>query len=182
MSKKKISVSNSFIIVVAIIAVIWGVVILSARNTPSISNATASNAAAGNTRAAVHDNSEIGSGATQRVVRITSPRGVITAQISDRPAMREQGLSGRPLLEASQGMLFIFDRPGIYGFWMKDMRFPLDMIWMDAAHKVVAIDSNVAPSTYPNSYFPPMNISYVLEMNAGAAKNFGIEKGVGLVF
>ena len=49
-----------------------------------------------------------------------------------RPEERSQGLSGRPNLAAGTGMLFVFEQAGSYAFWMKDMRFPLDMVWIDA--------------------------------------------------
>jgi hypothetical protein len=113
---------------------------------------------------------------------ITAPLGSINTEIADTPLLEERGLSGRISLNSNRGMLFIFSTPGIYGFWMKDMNFPLDMVWMDVNHKVVSVNSDVLPSTYPNTFFPPSNISFVLELNAGATREFGIATGTELKF
>ncbi len=57
------------------------------------------------------------------------------ALVSDTDALREQGLSGRSELKAGQAMIFIFDKPDNLGFWMKDMRFSIDMLWLDSQHR-----------------------------------------------
>lgn len=115
-------------------------------------------------------------------ITITAPLGTINTEVSSTSDLRERGLSGRIQLAPLSGMLFVFPNPGIYGFWMKDMNFPIDIVWINDAHNVVAINSEVATSTYPDSIFPPSNISYVLELNAGAAREFGIATGTNLVF
>jgi uncharacterized membrane protein (UPF0127 family) len=115
-------------------------------------------------------------------ITITAPHGNINTEVSSTTGERELGLSGRTRLAPDSGMLFIFPNPGIYGFWMKDMNFPIDIVWIDESHNVVSINSDVATSTYPDSLFPPSNISYVLELNAGAAREFGIATGTSLVF
>lgn len=79
-------------------------------------------------------------------------------------------------------MIFPFSMPGKYGFWMQNMNFPLDIIWIDASKKVVGMNSNLSPDTYPSVFLPPSDISYVLEINSGSAKNFGIATGTKLVF
>src|SRR4030042_2564613 len=55
----------------------------------------------------------------------------IFVEIADTPEKRSQGLSGRDNLSQNQGMLFIFNQPAIPSFWMKDMNFPLDFIWIN---------------------------------------------------
>ncbi|MEI6305118.1 MAG: DUF192 domain-containing protein [Candidatus Taylorbacteria bacterium] len=113
---------------------------------------------------------------------IEAPLGNIDIELAGDEISRENGLSGRTSLGADKGMLFTFIIPGRYGFWMEDMNFPIDIVWIDADHKVVGMNANVQPSSYPDTFFPPQNISYVLEINAGAAKELGIKVGEILKF
>lgn len=96
----------------------------------------------------------------------------IPIEVADTPAEQEQGLSGRMSLDG--GMLFVFQSPDRYGFWMKDMAFPIDIVWMDAERRVIAVDANVSPDSYPKTYYPPSDAMYVLELNAGQAEVLGI--------
>ena len=79
-------------------------------------------------------------------------------------------------------LFFIFENPGRYGFWMKDMLFPLDIVWIDANKTVIGIEKNLSPETYPNVYTPVSSISYALELNAGSAQEFGLKPGTQLRF
>lgn len=105
---------------------------------------------------------------------------IFRVEIADTLRSRTQGLSGRENLAENSGMFFIFPVPFSYPFWMKDMRFPLDMVWIrDGA--VVGLTENVPlPSgnifTLP-TYFPPSAVDRMLEINAGAAKKSGIKIG-----
>jgi hypothetical protein len=91
----------------------------------------------------------------------------IPITIADTPSEQEQGLSDTESLPANAGKLFVFNVPGKYGFWMKDMRYSLDMIWIDSTMHIVGITKNISPDTYPQVFYPPQEISYVLEVNAG---------------
>lgn len=91
----------------------------------------------------------------------------IKAEIADTEEKRSRGLSGRKNLPEGAGMLFIFEIPAKYSFWMKDMRFPLDIIWIDENKKIIAISENISPNTYPTSFSPSDPVKYVLEVNAG---------------
>ncbi len=93
----------------------------------------------------------------------------IEAEIAKTLQEKSQGLSGRILLEQTKGMLFIFDQPGFYGFWMKDMNFPIDIIWIDQNRIIVDITENLFPATFPKSFQPKSPAKYVLEVNAGFA-------------
>ena len=115
-------------------------------------------------------------------IEIIAPGGIIRAEVANTPSLKEQGLSGRVSMDADRGMLFVFAKPSIYGFWMKDMNYPLDMVWMDADHQVISVSNDVATSTYPNAIFPASKIQYVLELNAGTSQNFGIATGTVLRF
>lgn len=111
-----------------------------------------------------------------------APKGVISAEVADTEASREQGLSGRAPLPADAGMLFVFDTPGQYGFWMKDMDFSLDLVWIGADKTVVDVTKNVASSTYPSIFMPQAPVLYVLEMDAGSSDAFGLVKGASVRF
>lgn len=115
-------------------------------------------------------------------VAIIAPNGSIAAEIADTPILRERGLGGRELLPEGKGMLFRFDQPGIFGFWMKDMKFPIDIVWIDDSHRVVSIDALIATSTYPDTFLSPTDTFFVLELPAGSAERFGIVAGTELKF
>ena len=88
---------------------------------------------------------------------------------------QQQGLSDRPSMEPGSGMLFVYDSPKGVVFWMKNMHFPLDILWIGADCTLVDFSRNVpppAPGTENSDlerYRPGADIQYVLEVNAGAA-------------
>ena len=106
----------------------------------------------------------------------------VNAEVASTPAARQQGLSGRKCINQNEGMLFVFDQPGSYSFWMKDMNFPIDIIWIDANHHVVTVKSNVNPSTYPQSFVNSNPAQYVIEIKAGRAQALGITNGTLIKF
>jgi hypothetical protein len=74
-------------------------------------------------------------------------------------------------------MLFLFEKPGTYRFWMKGMRFPIDIVWI-RDDEVVGIEHNVPlPAAIPQTYTPPVPVAVVLELPAGDAARRGIEIG-----
>lgn len=91
----------------------------------------------------------------------------VSVEIADTPAAQEQGLSGRDNLGAHHGMFFVFLKPGFYGFWMKSMRFPIDIIWFDANYRIVDVWEDADLSSYPKVYTPRAPAAYVLEVRAG---------------
>ncbi len=90
----------------------------------------------------------------------------IPISIADTEQSRDQGLSGTVSLPTNTGKLFMFDTPGSYGFWMKDMNYPLDLVWIDSSMNIIAITPNVAADTYPQIFYPPSPVQEVLEVNA----------------
>ena len=102
----------------------------------------------------------------------------IFVEIADTPEKRSQGLSGRDNLSQNQGMLFIFNQPAIPSFWMKDMNFPLDFIWINN-NQVIAITENIQPQDYQPPKTLPMNqkVDMVLEVNAGTVGRLDIKTG-----
>lgn len=101
----------------------------------------------------------------------------LTALIADSEALRTQGLSGTQSLEKDRAMLFVFEKPGIYPFWMKEMRYPIDIIWLDEAKHVVFIKENATPESFPEAFTNTQPAKYVVEVVAGFAKEHGVEIG-----
>jgi uncharacterized membrane protein (UPF0127 family) len=88
-----------------------------------------------------------------------------------------RGLSLHLPLTNDQGMLFIFKKDGFYGIWMKDMLFPIDILWIDSNLKVVDVKKDVLPETYPKVFYPKTKNLYVLEIPAGQVDVLKIEIG-----
>lgn len=102
----------------------------------------------------------------------------ISLIVVDTVEERELGLGGRDSLPENTAMLFVFEEPNIYEFWMKDMKFAIDIIWLDRNFNIVSIAPNVAPETYPDETFAPNAPSlYVLETNAGFAQKNDLKVG-----
>ena len=98
-------------------------------------------------------------------------------EVADTELEHWQGLSGRPYLPAGSGMIFVFDKPFQPSFWMKDMQFPLDFIWMDENFRIVDLTPDVAPESYPTIFKPSEPVQYVLEVNAGFAEREELKIG-----
>lgn len=97
--------------------------------------------------------------------------------LADTYSKRVSGLSGFPDLEENLGMLFVFDNLGHHGIWMKDMNFPIDIIWLDENLKIIDIKNDISPQTYPKIFFPTEMSLFVLEFNAGFVEREEIEIG-----
>ncbi len=92
---------------------------------------------------------------------------------------RQLGLSGRKSLDQNQGMLFVFAKKDIYPFWMKDMLFPIDIIYIDTDTVAYIVENAAVPTqgSILTVYKPTAPANYVLELNAGQAKKLNITKG-----
>lgn len=88
-------------------------------------------------------------------------------------AARSRGLSGRADIPANYGMLFVFETPGRYGFWMKNMLAPIDIVWLARDGTVLGVEPSVGPETYPQHFYPPEPVWFVLETRAGEAEAQG---------
>ncbi len=102
--------------------------------------------------------------------------------IADTQEKREKGLGDKAFLPSNTSMLFKFEDPDTYGIWMKDMRFPIDIIWLDKNKTIVNLISDVDPSSYPHVYYPPKESLYVLEVRAGLIKDKGLKLGDEILF
>lgn len=117
-----------------------------------------------------------------KITQIKIDEALINVEVADTSSKRAQGLSGRESLATGSGMLFIFPTASKYRFWMKDMKFPLDFIFIDNG-KVVDLYRNVPPplsgqadETLPQ-YEPVTPITMMLEVNAGFADQYNIKIG-----
>ena len=111
-------------------------------------------------------------------MRVRVGRAEFNVDVANSSVSRARGLSGREPLREDEGMLFIFERPDTYSFWMKGMKFPLDIIWISDG-RVVEISENLPPAIFPNlkTYSPTQPVNMVLEVNAGTVRSRGIKLG-----
>ncbi len=102
-----------------------------------------------------------------------------SVEVVSAPAERARGLMFRESLAPDTGMLFVFEQEGVYPFWMKNTLVPLDIIWINAEREIVFISEETPPCEADPCprYNPGAAARYVLEVNAGAAEQEGIEVG-----
>lgn len=117
-------------------------------------------------------------GFNKKTAEIKIGSAVFSAEIADSYLRRQRGLSNRENLAENEGMLFVFPIAANYGFWMKNMNFPIDIVWI-RGDKVIGISENLAPdkSKPLKIYYPPSNIDKALEIAAGATMKKGIKIG-----
>jgi uncharacterized protein len=101
----------------------------------------------------------------------------ISLIISDTKEEEEKGLGGLQSLPNNNAMLFVFDRPDLWGIWMKDMLFSIDVIWLDENYNIVHIEENLTPDSFPQTYFTPTKSLYVIEANNGFVKENNLKIG-----
>lgn len=106
--------------------------------------------------------------------------------IADNTFKRAKGLSGRKSLAENEGMLFLFDSFGSYGFWMKDMLFPIDIIWIKN-NQIIDITYNALPEPEKSIfnlkvYYPKEAVDKVLEINSGLAEKYNFKIGNRVIF
>jgi uncharacterized protein len=121
-----------------------------------------------------------GATAGPAVIPVKLPSGkVLQSEVMVTDVDRQMGLMFRASLPQDHGMLFVFEQPGLYGFWMKNCKFPIDMVWLDGNRKVVEIADNVPPCKKDPcpSYGGMQRSIYVVEMNAGQARREKVALG-----
>lgn len=114
---------------------------------------------------------------------ITIGGHTLHVQVARTAAEQAQGLSGIASLAEDEGMLFSFDPPATPSFWMKDMLFPIDIIWISDGRVIGSAQNLLPPSTLDTiealpQYLPPSNIDYALEVGAGWIKESSVGKKV----
>jgi len=104
----------------------------------------------------------------------------VSVELAITAKQKMQGLSSRLGLKDNAGMLFVFHTVGKYPFWMKDMKFPIDIIWINGeldALEVVYIEKNAKPESFPNIFGGTADSKYVLEVNAGFSEKNSLKVG-----
>src|SRR3989344_4269393 len=88
-----------------------------------------------------------------------------------------RGLGGRDALAENEGMLFLCLPDPYQKFWMKEMSFPIDIVWIDERFTVLGVTHRVSPESFPDVFTPARPAAHVLEVNAGVAEKYGITAG-----
>lgn len=104
--------------------------------------------------------------------------GVFDAHISTTPTSREKGLSGVESLGPQQALILAFPGDGVWLITMKDMKIPIDIVWLDKDNKVVYSVKNASPDDSPAGiYTPAASARYVVELPAGTIQDQRIKTG-----
>ncbi|MDQ7814911.1 MAG: DUF192 domain-containing protein [Patescibacteria group bacterium] len=115
--------------------------------------------------------------ANREVAMSISGRAYIL-EVAETAESRARGLSGRSKMGEDRGMLFIFDRAGVYPFWMKDTLIPLDIIWLkDGEIKDIVTLEAPTSTLFTPIHMPLVLADAALELNAGEANKLGLEVG-----
>jgi len=115
-------------------------------------------------------------------VRLNTSRGTfnVKAELAETMSEQQRGLMYRQNLKVGEGMLFIFKKPHIVAFWMKNTLIPLDMIFIGEDKVIKYIEQKVPPCKDEGNncptYSPPVPAKYVLEVPGGYSKLFGVKK------
>ncbi len=116
----------------------------------------------------------------QRTIRIGDQE--LLVEMVDTLQLQIRGLSGRESLGEREGMLFVYENPQVLSFWMRDMRFAIDIIWIDGNGIITGIAANVSPDTFPQTFSSMVPVQYVLEVPAGWAERHGVSTGDQLIW
>jgi len=108
----------------------------------------------------------------------------VTAEVVSKLQDMELGLMNRPGMKQDHGMLFVFDSDGQRAFWMKNMHFSLDILWINREGRIVYIGRNIpACSADPCPVYAPAEAArWVLELNSGYTASHGWKLGDKIVF
>jgi uncharacterized membrane protein (UPF0127 family) len=98
-------------------------------------------------------------------------------EIANNDGSRVKGLSGRSSLSQNAGMLFDFGNLGDWQIWMKDMRFSIDILWLNQNGKIVGVKTDVSPSTYPQNFGADSPGRYVIELPSGTVERLELQLG-----
>lgn len=111
-------------------------------------------------------------------VKMFFPDGhVVTSELAITDEERQLGLMYRKTINPDQGMLLVFEQENYYSIWMKNMKFSLDILWLDREKRIVHIERNVPPCKKDPcpSYSPRFPAQYVLEIKAGSVDEHALK-------
>jgi uncharacterized membrane protein (UPF0127 family) len=114
-----------------------------------------------------------GAVAAPEVIPLKLPSGkTLQAEVMIKDEDRMMGLMFRPALPLDRGLLFVFEAKDFHGIWMKNCKFPIDIVWLDEDRQVVHLAEAVPPcKADPCPVYQPMKkAAYVVELNAGQAR------------
>ena len=120
---------------------------------------------------------QVNNGSGYRQVNVTINNVTLVADIADTNELRSKGLSVKDTLNETQGMLFVFSTEREHSFWMKGMKFPIDIIWLDDDKEVIHVEHSLEPCNLGSScptYGPDRGSLYVLETVAGFAQKYNV--------
>lgn len=112
-----------------------------------------------------------------RVEIIEIKGNILNVDVVESAKDRTTGLSGRKSLESNYGMFFIFPEDDFHSIWMKNMNFPIDIIWIDSNFKIVYIKNDATPESFPEIFKTNVKSRYVLEIASGYSNIFDIKIG-----
>lgn len=101
----------------------------------------------------------------------------ITLEIVTSLEDQRRGLSNRDSLEYNSGMLFVYKDLTIRSFWMKEMEFPIDILWIDENNMIIGIEENVLPDSFPDKFISPEPVRFVLELIGGWSVEHDVKIG-----
>ena len=107
----------------------------------------------------------------------SSGKNKLDIEFATTVSQQQVGLSGRPCIPKNGALIFIFPTDDKFGIWMKDMNFSIDVVWLDKDKKIVSLDKNMQPNSYPKVYYPKSDARYAIELNAGQADKIGLTEG-----
>ena len=102
---------------------------------------------------------------------------IVDVSVAETWPERIKGLSGTPYLPENLVKLFIFDTPAFHSIWMKDMLYPIDIMWVNDDNKIIHIEKNTMPESYPTMFVPEKPALYVIEAATGFVSTNKIEIG-----
>ena len=108
---------------------------------------------------------------------VVAPNMRISVAVADTDYKKTKGLGGVTNLPENSGMLFVFENSDFHPFWMKGMKIPIDIVWINENYQVVYLEENVKPESYPNVFMPDKKARFVLEISAGSAEKSGLSFG-----
>ncbi len=109
--------------------------------------------------------------------------GVFHASVAADDNSRAKGLSGVTKLASDQALLMIFPKEDKWGIWMKDMKIPIDIVWLNSDKKVVYIVKNASPDVSTSETFTPKSVAkYVIELPAGTVDGKAIGTNTTAIF
>lgn len=115
------------------------------------------------------------------IVVLRSGRGTVSVETVVSATARQRGLSGRASMKQGTGMFFVFPQEGVHEMWMKEMLFPLDVVWLDSYMRVVNINWDCRPCRKGgpcSTYSSGAPARYAIELNAGDAVALGFYEGL----